>query len=82
MCKYAGIRKLGGLIEQTFGCGCEKEVHCGRSDAAVFLHVEEKKDDSINKSDKDSFSLHCEKKSEAQVDQKAMSQSQVVNWYT
>ena len=62
MCEYAGIRKLGGLIEQTFGCGCREDVHCGRSDAAIFLKVEEKKNGRINKSDEDSFSLQCEKK--------------------
>ena len=62
MCEYAGIRKLGGLIEQTFGCSCKEEVHCGRSDAAIFLKVEEKKFGRISKSDEDSFSLRCEKK--------------------
>ena len=64
MCEYAGIRKLGGLIEQTFGCGCKEEAHCGRSDAAIFVQVEERKgkDDRIKKTDEDSFALSCEKK--------------------
>ena len=62
MCKYGGIRKLGGLVMQTLACGCEKGIpeHCGRSDAAVFLQIEEKRLDRVIKTDSSSFSLHCE----------------------
>merc|ERR1712141_210983 len=68
MCKYAGIRKLGGLIKQTFGCGCKEEVHCGRSDALIFLRVVEK-NGGFSREINDSFALPCGKESSAQLSQ-------------
>ena len=76
MCEYAGIRKLGGLIEQTPGCGCET-LHCGRSDAILRLEVAEKKPGSSVKIFQDSFSLACEKKREPAGHQTAVSNVQV-----
>ena len=70
MCKYAGIRKLGDMITQTFECGCEMKIpeHCGRGDGAVFLKIREKNRDKILQTYPHSFCLHCGSSRQQQSD--------------